>query len=429
MANELFRLSQDLYNTPHLITQEAFERIEAYLEQRNEGIKLQDNQTSPSQSSSNITLPDGVGVLNIMGVLTYRTTMFETLCGMMSYQTITKNFDALVADGVKTIAMIVDGPGGQAYGMTETGRYLRSIADEKGIKLVAYIDGIAASATYGVSSAAHEVIINPDALAGSIGVVVSLINDSKKLEQDGYKRTFIYAGDNKIPYAADGSFRKDFLQEIQQRVDMTYQEFTSYVAEMRNISQEDVINTQASVFDANKAKELELVTDIKTRQEFNDYMKTLVVENASPGNTTTLGVKMDNEQLELLAKKLEETEQALALMQDQNAKLAEAAKAKAISELTEKATAWEFAGVDAANYATAAFEGNIPVDMFNSAMELASKALEEKNNSIAQMKEQLENMDQIGHLVETPTEEPKKDTVLEAARAKASQYNVTIKGE
>ena len=62
-------------------------------------------------------------------------------------------------------------------------------------------------------------------------------------------------------------------------------------------------------------------------------------------------------------------------------------------------------------------------------MELASKALEEKNNSIAQMKEQLENMDQIGHLVETPTEEPKKDTVLEAARAKASQYNVTIKGE
>ena len=428
MANELFRLSQDLYNTPHLITQEAFERIEDYLQQRNEGIKLQDNQSISSAPSANINFPSGVGVLNVMGVLTYRATMFEALCGMMSYQTITRNFDALVADGVKVVAMVADGPGGQAYGMTETGRYLRSVADANGIKLVAYVDGVAASATYGLVSAAHEVIINPDALAGSIGVVVSLINDSKKLEQDGYKRTFIYAGDNKIPYASDGSFRKDFLQEIQQRVDMTYQEFTSYVADMRNISQEDVINTQASVFDANKALELNLVTDIKTRQEFNDYMNTLV-STASSSNTNNLGVKMDNEQLELLAKKLEETEQALALMQEQNTKLADAAKAKAISELTTKAAAWEFAGVDAASYATAAFGGSVPVEMFDSAMEQATKALGQKDDSIKTMKEQLENIEQIGELVETPTIENKKDTVLEAARQKASQYNVTIKGD
>ena len=67
--------------------------------------------------------------------------------------------------------------------------------------------------------------------------------------------------------------------------------------------------------------------------------------------------------------------------------------------------------------------------MFDSAMEQATKALGQKDDSIKAMKEQLENIEQIGELVETPTIENKKDTVLEAARQKASQYNVTIKGD
>ena len=427
MAKELWRLTQDLYNTPHLITQEAFENIEKYLEMRNTGEDLQ--VTSEGKvTPSNIQPVEGVGFINVMGTLTYRASFFEALCGMTSYQTITKTFDAMAAEGLKTIVFMADGPGGQAYGAFESGRYLRQAADAKGIKLITYIDGLAASATYAIAAASHEVIINPEAQAGSIGVVVSLLNNSKNLENNGIERTFVYAGDNKIPYSADGSFRKDFLQEIQTRVDTLYQDFINYVSDMRSISPEDVKNTKASVFGAKEALDIGLVTAVKTRQEFNSYIETL-----SSGNKNTasnLGVKMEQDEiLAQMQSELQAAKEQLAKMQEQNVKLAEEAKAKAIAELTAQAGEWQFAGVDAAAYAVAAYEGNIPVSMFDAAMKQAQEALSAKDTVIQEMKDELEGMESLGDETQHTAPEKQEDKVLAAAKQHASAYNVKIKGE
>ena len=65
MAKELWRLTQDLYNTPHLITQEAFEKIEKYLEIRNSGESLE-VVTPEKVISSNIQRVDGVGFISVI---------------------------------------------------------------------------------------------------------------------------------------------------------------------------------------------------------------------------------------------------------------------------------------------------------------------------------------------------------------------------
>lgn len=67
---------------------------------------------------------------------------------------------------------------------------------------------MSASAAFGLSVAAHEIIANPDAELGSVGVVVKLRNMNKAMNNAGVEDTYIYAGDSKIPFKEDGSFRK-----------------------------------------------------------------------------------------------------------------------------------------------------------------------------------------------------------------------------
>lgn len=136
------------------------------------------------------------------------------------------------------------------------------------------------------------------------------------------------------------------------------------------------------------------------------------------------------EQEEILAQanaKVAELEAALLQMQEQNTQMAEQAKQKAISDLTTKAQAWEFAGVDAAAYAEAAFAGNVPVSMFDAAMEKAQEALSQKESAIADMKDELEAMQELGEQTPPSAPEQKEDKVLAAAKQHAKAYNVKIK--
>jgi ClpP class serine protease len=178
--------------------------------------------------------------------------------------------------GAKTIVMDVDSPGGEAYGLQETGCYLRKKADERGVQLVAYVDGLSASAAFGLSVAAHEIIANPDAELGSVGVVVKLRNMNKAMNNAGVEDTYIYAGDSKIPFKEDGSFREDFLSDIQYKVDALYQQFTQYVADMRGIDVGVVKSTQAKVLLAQDAIKLGFADKVMTREDFSNYLADLV---------------------------------------------------------------------------------------------------------------------------------------------------------
>jgi len=98
------------------------------------------------------------------------------------------------------------------------------------------------------------------------------MNDSKALEMEGYERTFISAGDDKIPFDANGSFRKEFLEDIQGKVDTLYEEFTGFVAEHRNLSVEAVKSTQARTFLPKEAIELGLADRVMTLEEFYTHL-------------------------------------------------------------------------------------------------------------------------------------------------------------
>jgi ClpP class serine protease len=270
MSRQLLRITKALYNTPHLVTPDVLDRIEQYLLARNDGDVEFANIQAKEAKRNPIPGDDKTGFINVEGVLTYKSYFDMATCTEnTSYQSIVSQFDTAVAAGYKTIILMVDSPGGEAYGAFETGRYLRTRSEELGIRLISYVDGYAASAAYIMASAAHEIIINPAASAGSIGVVVQLTNVNKALEKAGIERTFVYAGDNKIPFDTEGGWREDFLKDIQTKVGILYQEFVGYVAEMTGLSEEAIVSTQASMFLAQEAQEKGLVHKLMTRDEFN----------------------------------------------------------------------------------------------------------------------------------------------------------------
>ena len=274
MAHELARLRSKLFDTPLLVETKSFESILNYLDKRCEGT-VEVNKEAAEEYSMHSTLyykDNGLGVININGPLTNKSTGWEAFCGGTSYESIKEDFEALLEEGAKTIAFIVESGGGEAYGMMDTGNYLRRLADENGVKIVSYIDGLSASAAYGLTAISDEIISNKSSEIGSVGVLIRLMNDSKALEKEGYERTFITAGDEKIPFAADGSFRKEFIDDLQYKVDTLYQEFVEYIAEHRNISIEAVRNTQAKTFLAGDAVRLGLADKLMTQEEFYSYL-------------------------------------------------------------------------------------------------------------------------------------------------------------
>jgi signal peptide peptidase SppA len=282
MAHGALRIKEKLCNTPHLISPTSFDTIVSYLESRDN--VLADSGESVDEASYSYS-ENGVGFIEINGALTYKPTGMEMLCGGTSYVSILEAMDELIEEHCHTVVLSIDSGGGEAYSMVQTAMQLRQLADANEIKLLAYVDGMAASAAYGLACAAHEIIVNPDAEVGSIGVVVRLMNDSKRLEQEGLERSFVYAGENKIPYAADGSFRKEFIDDIQAKVDAMYTQFTEYVAEYRNMPVESVVATQASVYMAQDAVSNGLADSVQTREQFFNYLADISEEQKKYGGT------------------------------------------------------------------------------------------------------------------------------------------------
>lgn len=285
MAHELLRLTSKIYNTPHLITQSAFENITNYIEKRNLGLVDTDLAIADIRPRSIRELQynsdTGVGILPVEGALSYVAHTGWCSGESASYQRILSDFKTMIEAGASVIVMDADSGGGEAYSCFQTANEMRRLADENNVKFITYVDGYAASAMYGLSAASHEIIVNPDSQVGSVGVVVSLANYSEAEKQYGLKRTYVTAGESKVPYNEDGEFTKEFLADIQNKVDSLYEKFTAHVADYRAIPTESVKKLGARMYTAEDALTNGLADKMMTREEFFSYLADLTEEGSS----------------------------------------------------------------------------------------------------------------------------------------------------
>lgn len=274
IQHPVHRLTSELYNKPHLISTQAFSEITSYLDMRNTGILLQVEKVSVNMDKP--SKAGKVGIINIHGSLTNKPV--ESLCGATgtSYAGLLNQMSELIDLGCKTIVLDVSSGGGEAFNCFSTADEMRAMADKNGVYMISYIQDCSASAAYALTVMADEVVSHPQGNIGSIGVLVALLNNTKALEKAGLSRTFVTAGENKIPFDANGEFRDGFLEDIQMQVDELYEQFCEHVSSYTGLSVEEVKSTEASVYRAPKALELGLINSIKTNAEFAEYLNTLI---------------------------------------------------------------------------------------------------------------------------------------------------------
>ena len=277
------RVKLKYFGSPVLMEQSFVDKYLSILSSKADISPSDIQDTNTEMKKRCIYNPDtSVGIVDISGALTYKPTPMSMLCGGYSYQEIESDFQFLADSGAKVIITMMDTPGGEAYGAFETASELRKIADKCGAKWVAYNDGIIASAGYILSAPADEIIVNPDSETGSIGVVSTLINNNRQLQENGIDRTFVYAGKNKVPFADDGGWSEDYVADLQMKINILYMKFVQHVSLFRPMSENEVRATEASMFTATDALMNHLCDKKMTRNEFADY----VVELAQGGEPT-----------------------------------------------------------------------------------------------------------------------------------------------
>lgn len=428
MSHELRRLSKSLLEKPQLITQTRFEEIEAFLTSRNDGIFNQDvNLGSPfdkdDDDQDDHISPDlvkgNIGYLKVEGALSYKLTGLEALCGGASYTGLLKTMDTLCAcEDVKVIVMQMNSGGGEAYRCFETARELRKKADTAGKKFVGYIDGLAASAGYGLVSACHNVIINPDAEAGSIGVVIRLQNSNEAMKKAGIKTKYITAGASKVPFDEEGEFRKDFIEDLQKRVYELYDNFVNHVVDMRGgkISSESVKNTEARVFSAEEARTLGLVDEIMEAETFEKYLKeTYDLSSESGENKDNYkGDMVMSKTPQLSTEEVAALQAQLASMQELEAKLAVFEAKEVAAKTAEMKTLVEGAELSNVEGIVNLMMGSEDVKtLMSGVIEDIGKIKASHESAIASL--ETSHSDKIAELTASHTE------ALEAAKAEATE--------
>lgn len=211
-----------------------------------------------------------IAVIPIRGVIMHREPeMRLSSGGLASTERIRQQFNAAIADpNVSAVVLDIDSPGGQVTGVEETWQTIFNGRDS-GKRIVASVNGVAASAAYYIASAAPEIAVNPSGEVGAIGVYMVHQDMSGALAQAGVKTTLIKAG----KYKAEGHPTEPLTEEaraaIAERVDEAYGMFTKAVARGRAVPIADVRNGfgEGRVVGARKALDLGMVDRIATIDE------------------------------------------------------------------------------------------------------------------------------------------------------------------
>jgi len=300
MAHNLVRLMTKVCNKPQLITEDYFDKALSILENRlsnNKELVLVNKSINPREQRLKYDKERKLGIIDIDGALT--AVPYYGICGDegTSHLSIRQQVEQLIDSGAKTIVLDQSSPGGEASYTFETATYIRNLADQNDVKLISYISELSASASYAYSAVSHEVVANPSADAGSIGVLVRLRNSNGYMRNLGIEDIYITAGDGKVPFDSEGKFTQEFLNEVQDSVLELYEEFTSHVSKWRNLEKEKVIALGAKVFSAKKAMEHGLVDSIMELEEFTSYLNTITNGENMTSLTSVLFKEKDKKEM------------------------------------------------------------------------------------------------------------------------------------
>lgn len=224
---------------PWLIEPAALEQVLAVADRMGNPEALQAKLGRPLDNTRTVTMRDGVAVIPITGPIFRHANLFTAISGATSTDVLATDIRAALDNpGVRGIALDINSPGGEAAGINELAAMVRDARSTKPI--TAYVGSSGASAAYWIASAANEIVVDPTAVVGSIGVVMSMTDSRGRDEKNGVRTHEIVSSQS--PNKRADPATEGGRAEIQRVVDALAQVFVQSVAENRGVSTDTVTN-------------------------------------------------------------------------------------------------------------------------------------------------------------------------------------------
>jgi capsid assembly protease len=168
----------------------VFDLLAALFERRANGESVRRTDGTAGTAEPQPEIIGDTAVVSVRGVLARYADQINGECQDQGRSAEHLQRDLLAVAGnprVKRIVLRIDSPGGTVAGTAETGAVIRQIS-ASGKLVVAFVDGMAASAAYWLASQADEIVMGgPTTEVGSIGVITAHVDATLSNEAEGFR--------------------------------------------------------------------------------------------------------------------------------------------------------------------------------------------------------------------------------------------------
>ena len=199
------------------------------------------------------------------------------------YEYIRKAVERGLSDpDVKGIMLVIESGGGMVSGNWDLVEYLSEARNEKPMRAVA--NDYAYSAAYNIAAATGpgNITVSRTGGVGSIGVIITHFEVSKKLENDGITVNIIRSKPGKAEGGPLEALSKGARARLQSDVDELHEQFVNMVATNRSMDAKTVDDTDAHTFMGKNAVEAGLADAIGNIDDAITAFEATILEGDEP---------------------------------------------------------------------------------------------------------------------------------------------------
>jgi serine protease SohB len=205
---------------------------------------------------------------------------------------------AFATKGAKAVALIVNSPGGSPVQSRQIYQRIRTLATEKKIPVLVFVEDVAASGGYMIACAGDEIFCDPSSIVGSIGVVGGGFGFQELIKKVGIERRIYTSGEHKAtldPFLPENPEDVARLKGIQREIHDTFIDLVKQSRGARLRGEDGYLFT-GEYWAGERAVKLGLtdaVGDIRTvlRARYGDKVRTPVIAPSAGLLSGALGRK------------------------------------------------------------------------------------------------------------------------------------------
>jgi signal peptide peptidase SppA len=140
---------------------------------------------------------------------------------------------AFAVRGAKAVALAINSPGGSPVQSALIGQRIRLLAQEKNLKVIAFVEDVAASGGYWLACAADEIIVDPHSIVGSIGVISAGFGFQDLIGRIGVERRLHTSGERKSMLDPFGPEKPEDVERLGRLQAEIHEGFKGWVRDRR----------------------------------------------------------------------------------------------------------------------------------------------------------------------------------------------------